>query len=138
MTKFRKLLVMEDAPTDWRQPILPVCGLQHSGYVFEQTRWSAELLIKTADLQKARVYSLPLKHINLGANVIRYCDRAIDLAAECWRVMHCNVEHPIIIGPTGEILDGVHRVIMALLMGRTHIKARRLLDMPEPDGKGEE
>ena len=135
MSGFRKVLIMDDAPTDWRQSVLSDCSFEESGYTFGEDRWSAKSLVKAADDQKCRVYSIPLKHINLSANHIDGCDRPLDLADECWRVLHCNIEHPIIIGPAGGIIDGVHRVILALLMGRTHIKARRLIDMPEPDEK---
>jgi hypothetical protein len=44
-----------------------------------------------------------------------------------------DVSHPIILGPDGRVLDGMHRVARALLEGRLSIQAVRLVVLPEPD-----
>ena len=41
--------------------------------------------------------------------------------------------HPIILGPDGRVMDGMHRVARALLEGRGSIRAVRLEVLPEPD-----
>ena len=41
--------------------------------------------------------------------------------------------HPIIVGPDGRVMDGMHRIVRALLEGRESIAARRLPALPEPD-----
>jgi hypothetical protein len=41
--------------------------------------------------------------------------------------------HPIILGPDGRVMDGMHRVVRALIEGRPTIAAVRLPELPEPD-----
>jgi hypothetical protein len=50
------------------------------------------------------------------------------------RLIHeVDVSYPIILGPDGRILDGMHRVARALLAGRATIRAVRLEVLPPPD-----
>lgn len=44
-----------------------------------------------------------------------------------------DAEYPIILGPDGRVMDGMHRVARALLEDRVTIDAVRLPEMPEPD-----
>jgi hypothetical protein len=44
-----------------------------------------------------------------------------------------EVRYPIILGPDGRVMDGMHRVARALLEGRTTIAAVQLETLPEPD-----
>ncbi|MFL6241311.1 MAG: hypothetical protein ACJ735_17650 [Actinomycetes bacterium] len=44
-----------------------------------------------------------------------------------------DLSHPIIIDPDGRLMDGMHRVAKALLLGRATIAAKRLPVLPEPD-----
>lgn len=44
-----------------------------------------------------------------------------------------DLAHPIIVDPDGRLMDGMHRVAQALLLGHTTIKAKRLPVLPEPD-----
>jgi hypothetical protein len=48
-------------------------------------------------------------------------------------VQKVDTSHPIILGPDGRVMDGMHRVARALLEGRRTIAARRLPVLPEPD-----
>ncbi|MCU1492475.1 MAG: hypothetical protein JWO62_239 [Acidimicrobiaceae bacterium] len=40
---------------------------------------------------------------------------------------------PIILGPDGRVMDGMHRVARALLEGRSAVRAVRFEHLPEPD-----
>jgi hypothetical protein len=44
-----------------------------------------------------------------------------------------DLEHPIILCPQGRVMDGMHRVAHAALLGIKSIRARRFLEMPKPD-----
>ena len=44
--------------------------------------------------------------------------------------------HPILLGPDGRVMDGMHRIARALLDGRDAIGARRFPELPEPDHLG--
>lgn len=49
------------------------------------------------------------------------------------RIRTVDPSHPILLGPDGRIMDGMHRVARALLDGRDTIAARRFPELPEPD-----
>ena len=44
-----------------------------------------------------------------------------------------DVEYPIILGPENRVLDGMHRIVRALLEGRSTIRAVQFDELPEPD-----
>ena len=44
-----------------------------------------------------------------------------------------DVSYPIILGPDGRVVDGMHRVARALLDGRVTIAAVQLETLPQPD-----
>ena len=48
-------------------------------------------------------------------------------------VEEVDTNHPIILGPDGRVMDGMHRVARALLEGRTTIVAVRFTRLPAPD-----
>lgn len=48
-------------------------------------------------------------------------------------VEETDLAYPIILCPAGRIMDGMHRVVKALLAGKSHIMAVQLAVMPEPD-----
>ena len=41
--------------------------------------------------------------------------------------------YPIVLGPDGRVMDGMHRIARALLEGREEIVAVRFPELPEPD-----
>jgi hypothetical protein len=48
-------------------------------------------------------------------------------------VQQVDSSHPIILGSDGRVMDGMHRVLRALLDGRSTIRAVRFEVNPEPD-----
>ena len=44
-----------------------------------------------------------------------------------------DTSHPIILGPDGRVMDGMHRVVRALLEDWPTIAAVRLTTLPDPD-----
>jgi hypothetical protein len=44
-----------------------------------------------------------------------------------------DLSYPIILGPDGRVMDGMHPVARAILEGRKTITAVRLPDVPDPD-----
>lgn len=48
-------------------------------------------------------------------------------------VQDVDMTYPIILGPDGRVMDGMHRVARALLEGRETIRAVRFEAVPEPD-----
>ena len=49
------------------------------------------------------------------------------------RIRTVDPSHPILLGPDGRIMDGMHRIARAVLDGRSTIEARRFPELPEPD-----
>ena len=56
-----------------------------------------------------------------------------EVANHCRRINDANLDHPVIINANGLLMDGGHRIALALLEGRTAIRAVRFEDMPPPD-----
>jgi hypothetical protein len=48
-------------------------------------------------------------------------------------VQAADLSYPIIVSPEGRVMDGMHRVVRALVEGRATISAVRLPLLPEPD-----
>jgi hypothetical protein len=44
-----------------------------------------------------------------------------------------DLSDPVILGPDGRVMDGMHRIARALLENRRTIRARRFETLPEPD-----
>ena len=41
--------------------------------------------------------------------------------------------HPIILGPDGRVMDGMHRIARSLIDGRSSIQAVQFKSLPDPD-----
>jgi len=48
-------------------------------------------------------------------------------------VNECSLEYPIILSADGRVMDGMHRVAKAVLLGHRHVLAKRFECTPEPD-----
>lgn len=48
-------------------------------------------------------------------------------------ILAADLSYPIILGPDGRVMDGMHRIARALLEGRGSISAARLPTIPPPD-----
>jgi hypothetical protein len=48
-------------------------------------------------------------------------------------VLAADPAHPVILGSDGRLMDGMHRIALALLEGRTEVAAVRFDVDPEPD-----
>lgn len=44
-----------------------------------------------------------------------------------------DTSFPVILGPDGRVMDGMHRIARCMLEGRAAIRAVRLPEIPEPD-----
>ena len=56
-----------------------------------------------------------------------------DMAEHVRCVDETDLTHPIILSADGRVMDGMHRVVKALMEGRTTISAVRFDVQPEPD-----
>ena len=51
----------------------------------------------------------------------------------CRLIGEVDLRHPIILGPDGRVMDGMHRIARALVEGATVIDAFRFAKVPAPD-----
>ncbi len=55
------------------------------------------------------------------------------LAEHMRLVQETNLNHPVILCADGRLMDGMHRVVRAVLDGKEHIRAVRFPVTPDPD-----
>ncbi|HZA02869.1 MAG TPA: hypothetical protein VE665_11380 [Hyphomicrobiaceae bacterium] len=51
-------------------------------------------------------------------------------------IAETDLAHPVILSSDGRVMDGMHRVLKALIQGETHILAVRFVVDPDPDFVG--
>ena len=56
-----------------------------------------------------------------------------ELIAHMKAVEAADLSYPIILGEDGELMDGRHRLMKAIMLGHTTIKAVRFDENPSPD-----
>ena len=113
--------------------IAPAVGFGESFYEAGGKRWPAELLYKQADLEGAEPYRLKLRDIDFGAEPWGEDNR---LGCHCYhmrRAVNADLGIPVLVGPLGGIMDGYHRIMRALVEGRSYVMAIRLKELPEPE-----
>lgn len=104
-----------------------------SCYIRGNEKWKAETLYKHAEKTKAKHFNFPLAAFDQSMTNA-FCNHNLkDFLFQIKRVLNCDYNIPIILDDYGQIADGYHRVIKAILDGKTHIKAIRLNSMPEAD-----
>ncbi len=50
-----------------------------------------------------------------------------------FRIQSVDLADPIILSADGHVMDGMHRVVKAFLLGQSHIEAVQFNEGPEPD-----
>lgn len=90
--------------------------------------WSvARLLTLSKDL---RVMEIPLEHLNVYYTYKNLTLR--EMVTHMKAVDDADLSYPIILDEDGELMDGRHRIMKALLAGRETIKAVRFELNPTP------
>ena len=92
-------------------------------------QWSVTRLIRHS--KKLPVMNIPLEHLNVANNYSHLNLRAMVMHMKA--VNKANLKYPIILDEDGEIMDGRHRIMKALLIGKETIKAVRFATNPTPD-----
>lgn len=93
---------------------------KHSWYV-------SRLIMLTKDME---VFELPLKHLNIYYVYDKLTLR--EMVMHMKAVNAADLQYPIILDEDGEIMDGRHRIMKAILKGRKTIRAVRFDKNPEP------
>ena len=88
--------------------------------------WSvARLAMLSRDLE---VMEIPLKHLNVYQTYDKLTLR--EMVMHMQAVNDADLSHPIILDEDGDIMDGRHRIIKALLNNKKTIKAVRFEENP--------
>jgi hypothetical protein len=59
-----------------------------------------------------------------------------DVVEHARLIQDCDFDYPVILSRDGRVMDGMHRICKALLLGREHIEAVRFAEDPQPDYVG--
>ncbi len=108
----------------------PTYDTTENNYVNYGKTWSAIKLIEFS--KQYETFDLPLAGIDLTRKGWPIND-IDDFIHHANRVHKADLQYPIILDECGVVADGFHRIAKAIIMGKTTIKAIRLIKMPEPD-----
>ena len=98
--------------------------------------WEVYKLIEHVKEEDLPIFDIPLAGIDLNCTPFNV-NNLDDMAWHMKRVQNSDLKYPIILDDLGQICDGNHRVVKALVNGDKTIKAVRIQSMPTPDGHDE-
>src|SRR5690606_13666424 len=110
----------------------PLDGFYSLTYGGKRYRWAVPRLIEIA--KDLPVFDCPLAALNLSYTLWTG-QTILEIADHVARVMKADLRFPIILDCEGQIAHGRHRIIKALVEGRSTIKAVRLTYRPEQIGR---
>lgn len=93
--------------------------------------WSAARLAKLYEDEP--VYEVPVRTFPLYDWHWEEKLTLFDFLVHCKRINAADLSKPILIGPDGAIVDGVHRLCKAILAEEETVKVIYIPDMPTPD-----
>jgi hypothetical protein len=101
--------------------------------------WDVDRVVELAkDLPRQRVSLASIREIdeaywsNEGTTQLT----CRDVVEHARLMQECDFDHPVIISRDGRVMDGMHRICKALLLGHDDIEAVRFLEDPRPDYVG--
>lgn len=106
---------------DWIHPNDQMCNLGRH-------HWSVPKLFQLA--QSLPVMDVPLDHLNLYYIYEKLTLR--DMVMHMKAVQEADLSVPIILDEDGELMDGRHRLMKAMLTGAATVKAVRFDVNPDP------
>lgn len=109
-------------------------GLAENTYRSDNNIWSASNLIQQCKEKEYPIFDLPLAGIDLSYSPWTSLSNVKQIANHFKRVQLANLDYPVILDDHGYIADGWHRIVKALVDGKSTIKAIRIQEMPQPDG----
>ena len=91
-------------------------------------RWAVARLIELS--KELPIKEIPLDYLNIYNTYDKLTLR--DMVMHINAINNCNLDYPIILDEDGELLDGRHRIMKALLLGKDTIKVVRFDENPIP------
>lgn len=106
---------------EWYKPSDQVCSLgRHS--------WSVPRLFELS--RNLPIMEVPLNHLSLYYTYEKLTLR--DMVMHMNAVNNADLDKPIILDEDGDLMDGRHRLMKAMLLGKETIKAIRFDENPAP------
>ena len=95
----------------------------------------ARLRRLSAALPRRRVPLDSLKNLdeNLWFNTYGEAPTCRAVALHAKRIYEADLEYPVILSPEGEVMDGMHRIAKAWLLGMADVLAVQFTVLPPPD-----
>lgn len=90
--------------------------------------WSVPRLVELS--KDLPVMDIPLEHMNMYYQYDKMSLR--ELLGHMEAVNNADLFYPIILDEDGEIMDGRHRLMKAIILGHSTIKAIRFESNPQP------
>jgi len=90
--------------------------------------WSVPRLFELS--RDLKVMDIPIDHLNVYSTYKNLTLR--ELAGHVRAVIDADLSYPIILDEDGEIMDGRHRIMKALIDGEKTIKAVKFDENPNP------
>lgn len=106
---------------DWHPPKDQMCKLGRH-------HWRVPLLFELS--RDLPVMEVPLNHLHLHYTYERLTLR--EMVMHMRAVNNADLDRPIILDEDGELMDGRHRIMKAMLTGAETIKAVRFDENPPP------
>lgn len=113
--------------------IVKWASMEEQGCSLGHHHWSIARLVTLSS--KLEVMDIPLNHLNVYYSYENLTLR--DMVMHFNAVNDADLNHPIILDEEGELMDGRHRIMKALLTGAKSIKAVRFDINPSPCRVGE-
>lgn len=107
------------------------CAVHENTYSVDGKVWTVTNLI--AQAKEIEPFDLPLAAIYLGAEVWTLEGSVYGMAFHMRRALDVDTSFPVILCEKGFIMDGWHRVLRAVIDGKTTIKAVRFMKTPPHD-----
>jgi len=90
--------------------------------------WSVSRLFELS--KNLPVMNIPLEHLNI---YYKYNNLTLrDLVGHIKSVNNVDLKYPIILDEDGEVMDGRHRIMKAIILNKKTIKAVRFDTNPNP------
>lgn len=96
---------------------------------FGDQRWRVSRLTKL--VEDFEIFTIPLKHI-VTYDIYPKSENTKEYIEHIRRVLSADLERPIILDEEGCLMDGRHRLLKAMMNGKTFILAVRFDENPEP------
>ena len=113
-------------------PIVDIEGMDFSESNYKKGNYvySAISLYRHAEKLKLVPFDMPLACFNLNVQPLTLKNLA-DFIFHVKRGNNTDMDYPVIFDNEGQLADGYHRIIRAILNGKATIKAYRLPSMPD-------